>query len=476
MHQSSPAGYRWANLSILAPVLLMAGSVGCAHVGEHWTHYWHQHSLVADMTEKHQDRYYHCPHCGQIVPREGFYKCPRCLSPAAFYGYHATCWRQFPDGWGCPPETVANHPDFWEQGLLDSNVVVEEPIIAPQHDHQAPSSGDDADQQQINPQEGRPEQNGDGAKQSESSDEVFVEPPRFDAAERTKLPRGKSTESVPEPTSVATRPLPPVAIIDRGAPAEPIPAPSLQSADEDFNSVKIEQEPPTEAVGAVRHSPAESIDQIASMTPSGPAPSPQPTPALIPQITKHAAEPGPVPGQRQIDQPAAPKAAVAESNQPAVPNSAAVPCSESQDLIAKQSSTVRAGEKIVPADSLGPIPLRRIVWSISTVEKSTTAEMAAAKVANRRQPASAGSSRLTTSDVQPHRATTVSASSTATTNAPKPVNRIALPIIHRTEASESTLANSAVGTSATVPAPTQVAPATAQEHFPTRVNRIPVSE
>ncbi len=90
------------------------------------------HGSTLGCGRDHQEargRYYHCPHCGQIIPLEGFSKCPRCFQVPVYHGYEPTCWRQWPEGWGCPPESVVNNPEFWSQGMVESDVVVEETTV-----------------------------------------------------------------------------------------------------------------------------------------------------------------------------------------------------------------------------------------------------------------------------------------------------------------------------------------------------------
>lgn len=182
MQHQSPKRNRWNSLSMIAIFLLFGSSIGCAHVGEHWSHHWERHSVVTDLKEKREGRYYHCPHCGQIVPREGFYKCPRCMSPAAFFGYEATCWRQFPEGWGCPPETVTNNPQFWDQGLIESEVVVEEAIEAHHEDLQNHSNGSEA-----NDHNDSSELNDEGPEIPDDADEVLFSTPSFDSVHAVPL-------------------------------------------------------------------------------------------------------------------------------------------------------------------------------------------------------------------------------------------------------------------------------------------------
>ncbi len=117
-------------MSAATMIVMLGSSVGCVSL----KHYVRHHTLAGQAADSHHknDSYYHCPHCGQIIPKEGFDKCPRCMKIPAYYGYEPTCWRQFPDGWGCLPESVANNPEFWQQGMVDSDRVNQETLAEPE--------------------------------------------------------------------------------------------------------------------------------------------------------------------------------------------------------------------------------------------------------------------------------------------------------------------------------------------------------
>lgn len=103
-----------------AAIAMIGNSIGCVSL----EHYVHRH--VFDAAD-HEQPYYHCPHCGQIIPKQGKQSCPKCRWAPAFYGYEATCWRQFPAGWGCPPETIFDKPGLIPPGLLEVPEVIELP-------------------------------------------------------------------------------------------------------------------------------------------------------------------------------------------------------------------------------------------------------------------------------------------------------------------------------------------------------------
>jgi hypothetical protein len=111
----------WTLMSCTTIAILICSSVGCVS----WKHNLRKHSWCAKAAQKHDGRYYHCPHCGQIIPQAGN-QCPGCFKVPAHYGYAATCWRTFPEGWGCLPETVAKNPTFFQTGMLET----EQPVQA----------------------------------------------------------------------------------------------------------------------------------------------------------------------------------------------------------------------------------------------------------------------------------------------------------------------------------------------------------
>lgn len=108
---------RWTFTSLATALLLTFCSVGCVS----WEHNLRKHSVFAKIAKKNQGRYYHCPHCGQIILQDSN-RCPGCHKIPAYHGYEATCWRTFPEGWGCLPETVANNPAFFPGGMLEAPV------------------------------------------------------------------------------------------------------------------------------------------------------------------------------------------------------------------------------------------------------------------------------------------------------------------------------------------------------------------
>lgn len=357
-------------MSIVASLLLIAASAGCAHVDVHWKHYWHGHSLVADLSEKHDSRYYHCPHCGQIVPREGFYKCPRCLSPAAFYGYHPTCWRQFPHGWGCPPEAVTRQPHCWDQGLLDSNVIVDTPVDA---DHEGTSEAipsieaesieaESIEAELIDPDH---EWNGETLEPVESDAGAILAPPRFDAADQTEKRR-----------------------FDAADPMEK------------------------------RRQPIISLDTT------------------------------PLVSTTMID----------------------------DELVAKRSSGVGDGATVVPADALGPLPLRRIEWTLPTAEPRQPAAVATAKLVSRKSPALLTVERAADRDEVKQEPTGTDSAATGTADALPPVNRIELPAAPSKPPAPPAPLEPADDQPAIDPQPANDALPASDDSFPAPVNRIPISE
>jgi|GEM_PF-6272517 len=90
----------------LALVMIAAGGC-CGPI----SHHLHRHTTFRLMHEA-KAPYYHCGHCGQLVPQRAPCPCQPAVEPA-FFGFEATCWRQWPEGWvGCPIKEVTGefHP------------------------------------------------------------------------------------------------------------------------------------------------------------------------------------------------------------------------------------------------------------------------------------------------------------------------------------------------------------------------------
>lgn len=182
-------------MSVTTMVVLVGTSAGCVT----WKHHVNRHGIGA-IVAKHQDqRYYHCSHCGQIVPREGFSKCPRCMQVPVYHGYEPTCWRQWPEGWGCPPESVVNNPEFWVEGMVESDheaMSSEAPIGQPEESSESEVQfGSDAEE--VVPP--APDQ-GEVSLPKPTEDIAAVEP--NPATEDASIPTAQLTQSVAEVPSV----------------------------------------------------------------------------------------------------------------------------------------------------------------------------------------------------------------------------------------------------------------------------------
>lgn len=204
--------------------MLLGCSVGCVSL----KHHVRQHSLVGVMTESHQGRYYHCSHCGQILPREGFSKCPRCMQVPAYHGYEPTCWRQWPAGWGCPPEHVAGQAEFWTEGMVESDAVSDTPPAA---------EVDQSEDVQLPPAEVAPDDSGASMPQPHGA-LAQVEPLAQPAEEPAPAAPLHGIAELPLPDSAADAELPaaPLAEIATAVPATEAPVteqPPLEVAAQD---------------------------------------------------------------------------------------------------------------------------------------------------------------------------------------------------------------------------------------------------
>lgn len=80
-------------------------TTGCVKIG-HEVRY----SEAGRALNRIEDPYYHSPQTGRIVMRPKK-AAQYCYSEPAYYGFEATCWQRWPDGWvGCPcqEETIEN--------------------------------------------------------------------------------------------------------------------------------------------------------------------------------------------------------------------------------------------------------------------------------------------------------------------------------------------------------------------------------
>ena len=160
----------WRLLFVAAAAVMLCTSVGCVS----WRHRIQQYCWVG-MPAPHdnQDAYYHSPHSGQIIPKEGFTACGQCQQVPSYHGYEATCWRQWPEGWGCPPQSLMNHPEFWEGGMVESDQLPP-PVPAAQEDAERDDSADDDDDDdddEDDDEDEDPDRDDDGDPETAGSDD-----------------------------------------------------------------------------------------------------------------------------------------------------------------------------------------------------------------------------------------------------------------------------------------------------------------
>ena len=319
---------RWTLASLTLTVVLIGSSIGCVS----WKHNLRKHSVFASMAQKHDGRYYHCPHCGQIIPQEGN-RCPGCFKIPAYHGYEATCWRTFPEGWGCVPETVANNPAFFQAGMLESEMPMEmRPVEAADE-----SADDEADEEN----EGADDENdGPGEDDAADADVEEIAPPIPDAepnnseVQIARLPQNTLAKAdAPAlirpiaPRPVTPEPVDPV-VESVEAPAEktvvnePVakPQPTKQATSEP----KAKQ---TVAPSIVKSSPKKPITRPAPASsvltkPAPPAklPAPVVTPSAPKSVAKETVKVSPKPVVRTKPRPAAPVVVRPTVQSPAIVN------------------------------------------------------------------------------------------------------------------------------------------------------------
>jgi len=117
MQRQTRIRHRWTATSAAILIMMLGSSGGC----ESLSHYASHHGGFGRAAEQHERSYFHCPHCGQIIPKDGFNQCQTCLRIHAYHGYEPTCWRQWPEGWGCSPEAVIDYSNVLEPGMLEDN-------------------------------------------------------------------------------------------------------------------------------------------------------------------------------------------------------------------------------------------------------------------------------------------------------------------------------------------------------------------
>ena len=450
MEQPSLIRRRWTRQSVASLLLLMVSSVGCAHVDEFWTHHWQRHSFHSTITETHQGRYYHCPHCGQIVPREGFYKCPHCLGSPAYHGYQATCWRQFPEGWGCPPESVVNNPDLWQQQLLESPLLGE-PLQAPDHDvdvapseeyelDDAPEADDDASEAEID----QPFPDASEASLQDAADEALIASPAFDTATKEQHPDPMddiadfdAPDGQPQEFSLLVQ--------DSGMLQSDLASPHLADDRGDADQWStIDQWSTADEMGntADAHAGVTLGEQDLTIV------------AKLDDPTQEAI---------LVETPLASLLPAVISNPAAVRDLVAIAGEEAKQ-VTKETIRIEAETEIIPSDQWEPLPMRNVKWSLILAA-------AAESVAPTASPG--GPAPVETSPQQSPLPRTIAAPERVSNSGPwpRPVKRIAPPVT-------ATPPATAVGPVATRPsAPTTPVIRTSGEHaIFAPVNRIPLSE
>lgn len=95
---------------MLVSALSLAFVGGCTGVG----HYTHSH-VFEHFSPSHLLPYYHCPHCGRVIPRLGHHECCGLDPMVPYHGFSATCWRGWPGDWvGCPVATEVLVPGYMD--------------------------------------------------------------------------------------------------------------------------------------------------------------------------------------------------------------------------------------------------------------------------------------------------------------------------------------------------------------------------
>ena len=82
--------FKWGGRALVMAVLTMAVSLVRASAGS-------ADRSVPAGTDPHRER----PPCPEEDPVYKYYK-------QQYFGYHYTCWRPFPAGWGCPSKETAD--------------------------------------------------------------------------------------------------------------------------------------------------------------------------------------------------------------------------------------------------------------------------------------------------------------------------------------------------------------------------------
>lgn len=99
---------------------IVACSVGCGS----YRHYIMRHSPIGHLHQPAGNGLFHCPRCGQITAAGGKRTCASCPATLVYHGYEATCWRQWPPGWGCPisiEEPIRLHAEGMIEGVMVEN-------------------------------------------------------------------------------------------------------------------------------------------------------------------------------------------------------------------------------------------------------------------------------------------------------------------------------------------------------------------
>ncbi|MFK8111288.1 MAG: hypothetical protein AB8B91_03775 [Rubripirellula sp.] len=272
--------------SLAAMVMLIAGSVGCVS----WEHHIRKHSLLAKVAKKNQGRYYHCPHCGQIIMQEGS-RCPGCYKMPAYHGYQATCWRTFPEGWGCLPETVANNPAFFQPGMLESAIPSEayQPVEAVQVEESNDEVSDDV---------AATDEDSDGPNEEDAAemDVEEIAPPIPDTEPNnsevkiSRLPGTTLATETTAPLSQPTEPIAPVKPAAKPAVDQQVTKPeteNLQPVKEIAKAKKVGTPKPTSVSvqRTIMKTPAPAVPAVAKSVASKVAPVPVQQTAKKPTTT-----------------------------------------------------------------------------------------------------------------------------------------------------------------------------------------------
>ncbi len=110
-------------------IVLISGlsmwATGCGS----WNHHVAKHSWFSRLTARHQEPYSQCEDCGQIIMNKSQHSCGNCATVEPYYGYKATCWAAWPEGWiACPESPLTGC--MLSEDAIPSNLAPAQPVAA----------------------------------------------------------------------------------------------------------------------------------------------------------------------------------------------------------------------------------------------------------------------------------------------------------------------------------------------------------